>query len=436
MLKLTFTPDEDERLFHETPATAAVFILRGDGEPYVSKTASLRRRLQRLLGPPAEQSKRLNLRHRVREIEYTAARSEFEIQFLLYQVLRETFPKTYTERLRLRLAPLVKLHLENQYPRASVTRRLGKIQSNHGKAGSAGEDVRVSTHAPNLYYGPFPSRSAAERFASDALDFFKMRRCIDDLHPDPTFPGCVYSEMKMCLAPCFKGCTNEEYSSEVDRVREFLDSRGESLIREFTLQRERASAELAFEDAAAVHAKIEKVKPLLSQLPEIVHRIDRLKALIVQPGIRTESRSEGEGDLLPAATVGDTESQTSEPQVTSPVSVSLFLFQDCMLRGPVAFSIEPQAESRSMESRLLETIENFPAAQHSSASEHAEHLAILKRWYFRSSRTGEIFFADERGSWPFRRIVRGIGRVARGEKPQEPAQLTATQSAAAPSDAR
>jgi hypothetical protein len=84
----------------------------------------------------------------------------------------------------------------------------------------------------------------------------------------------------------------------------------------------------------------------------------------------------------------------------------------------------------------LETIENFPAAQHSSASEHAEHLAILKRWYFRSSRTGEIFFADERGSWPFRRIVRGIGRVARGEKPQEPAQVTATQPAVAPSDAR
>ena len=63
-----------------------------------------------------------------------------------------------------------------------------------------------------LYYGPFVSRIAAEKFMNDSLDFFKMRRCVDDLHPDPKFPGCIYSEMKMCLAPCFKGCTDEEYA--------------------------------------------------------------------------------------------------------------------------------------------------------------------------------------------------------------------------------
>jgi hypothetical protein len=45
-----------------------------------------------------------------------------------------------------------------------------------------------------------------------------------------------------------------------------------------------------------------------------------------------------------------------------------------------------------------------------------EHLALLKRWYYRSSRVGEIFFADEKGSLPMRRLVRGISRVYRGEK--------------------
>ena len=46
----------------------------------------------------------------------------------------------------------------------------------------------------------------------------KMRRCVEDLNPDPAFPGCVYSEMKMCLAPCFRGCTDDEYRAEVVRV--------------------------------------------------------------------------------------------------------------------------------------------------------------------------------------------------------------------------
>src|SRR5216683_2459507 len=124
---LTFSPDQDESFFQELPAAAAVFLLRGNGEPYVSKTANLRRRLQRLLGTPAEHSKRLNLRDRVRETEFTATGSDFESQVLLYRLLRETFPKTYAARLRLRPAPLVKLHLENEYPRASVTTRLGRL---------------------------------------------------------------------------------------------------------------------------------------------------------------------------------------------------------------------------------------------------------------------------------------------------------------------
>jgi hypothetical protein len=46
-----------------------------------------------------------------------------------------------------------------------------------------------------------------------------------------------------------------------------------------------------------------------------------------------------------------------------------------------------------------------------------EHLALLKRWYYRTSKTGEIFLA-ENGELPLRRIVRGVSRIFRGEKPQ------------------
>jgi excinuclease ABC subunit C len=420
---LTFSPDPDDSSFQEIPAAAAVFLLSGEGEPYVSKTANLRRRLQRLLGRPTELTRRLNLRDRVREIEFTPTGSDFESQFLLYRLLRKTFPKTYAARLRIRSAPLVKLHLENEYPRASVTTRPGRIVNWEGTAhnraeqnriratrhgskscpsrinsaemsfSSTGKDAGSSKH--NVYYGPFPSRAAAEKFASDALDFFKMRRCVDDLHPDPKFPGCVYSEMKMCLAPCFKGCTDAGYHAEVARVRTFFDTGGESLVRELTEQRERASADLAFEEAATIHAKIDKLKPVLSQLPEIVRRVDRLGALIVQP----------------SAEAG---------------AVSMFLFHSCVLEGPIPFSIETGGDSKSMDARVEQAIANFPGREFHSTAERMEHLAILKRWYYRSHRIGEVFFADEKGAWPLRRIVRGIGRVYRGEKAQEPAPFSAT----------
>ncbi len=51
-----------------------------------------------------------------------------------------------------------------------------------------------------------------------------------------------------------------------------------------------------------------------------------------------------------------------------------------------------------------------------SIQRFGEELAILKRWYYRSHKVGEVFFAGENGELPWRRIVRGVGRVWRGEK--------------------
>ena len=369
-----FVPAADAEIFLTIPATPAVFLLRGDdpqSEPYASKTANLRRRVQRLLGLPTEHSKKLNLRERARWIEYTPTGSDFESGFLLYRVLRSLFPKTYSDRLRLRFAPLVKLHLENEYPRASVTTRLGRLSGR------------------NLYYGPFPSRPAAEKFASDSLDFFKMRRCVDDLHPDPKFPGCIYSEMKMCLAPCFKGCTDDEYRAEVTRVQNYFDSGGDSLVREISAQRDQASSNLDFENAAALHARIDKLKPVLAQFPEIVHRIDRLAGIIIQ-------------------------------RSALPECVALFRVDCGLISEPLIFQIQASehTKSQSMESRLQAALAEIPASTSQTALETMEHLAILKRWYYRGRRAGEIFFADENGTMPWRRIVRGIARVYRGEQAQ------------------
>jgi excinuclease UvrABC nuclease subunit len=372
--RLEFAPERDAEMLSAVPAAPAVFSLRGDdgqADPYVSKTANLRRRLQRLLGPVEERTKKLNLRTRVRSIEYIPTGSDFESGFLLYKVLRSTFPDTYSHRLRFRFAPLVKLHFENEYPRASITTRLARLKGR------------------TLYYGPFISRTAAEKFMNDSLDFFKMRRCVDDLHPDPQFPGCIYSEMKMCLAPCFKGCSDQEYSAEVARVQAYFDSGGESLAREFSAQRDAASSNLAFEEAAAIHARLEKLKPILSQFPEIVRRLDRLSVLIIQPCHLADS-------------------------------VNFFRVDGGVIYGPSAFCIQTaeHTKSQSMESRVQTVLEGFQPAKAPSAIETMEHLALLKRWYYRCRRIGEIFLADDKGSFPMRRVVRGIGRVLRGEGPE------------------
>ena len=402
--QLEFRPEHDEQFFEQLPPSPAVFALRGEpaaAEAYIGKTANLRRRARRLLGlavKPAAPSldanasatpapdaalRRLNLRDRARWLEYTPTGSDFESGFLLYKLLRRQFPQAYQKRLRLRPAPLLRLILENRYPRLAVTTRIASLR---GKS---------------AYYGPFPTRAAAEKFSSDALDFFKVRRCIEELDPDPAFPGCIYSEMKMCLAPCFRGCTDDAYAAEVSALEHFLASGGRSLLYAVAAERDRASQALEFEAAAAMHARFEKVQALMRELPEIVHRLDQLRGVMIQPSAQ-------------------------------PSSVALFKIEcgrilDAITFAPAATTASPTPlppmESKpktphSMEARLNEALASVDPQPINSGQELMEHLSILKRWYYRSSKLGELFLADEKGELPMRRIVRGISRVLKGEPPQ------------------
>lgn len=391
-----------------------MFSLRADAaaaEPYVSKTANLRRRLERLLSPESPDSKRLNLHARTRAIEYTLTGSDFENRLMLYRMLRELSPRSYRKRLKLVPASLVKIGWQNEYPRAYLTRKLGKFPSVPRTEGGNGHS--------DVYYGPFASKSAAGKFLNDALDLFKSRRCTFNIHPDPSFPGCIYSEMKMCLAPCFAGCTEEEYRTEVERVQKYLDTKSGSLVAQLEREREAASAALEFEHAAALHARIEKVRAPWNGIPEIVGRVERLRAVVVQ-----------------RSAVDD--------------HVALFEFRDGLLHGPVQFNVQgmmhpnPAAGSTSLyphphlaEALPLENGESKPASasrpkpqmlearvaealaaipnRKPARGESSDHLALLKRWYYRKTHKGEIFVTHS-GELPLRRIVRGISRVFRGEK--------------------
>lgn len=197
----------------------------------------------------------------------------------------------------------------------------------------------------------------------------------------------------MCLAPCFKGCTDEEYAAEVGRVQQYLESGGQSLVREIERQRDEASANLDFENASALHVRLEKVKAAASLAPEIVRRLDELNGVMVQPSEHSES-------------------------------VELFKIVAGCICDPVTLNVGKQAEAshlaskpQSMESRITGALATVEPPKLRGALEWMEHLALLKRWYYRSVKVGELFLADSNGELPMRRVVRGVSRVFRGEKP-------------------
>ena len=236
------------------PQSSAVFALYGaeaHAEPYIGRTPNLRARLERLLQPSAKHPRRLQLAGRVRRIvwQLTGLRLRIAACYSL-NLLEEVYGAKALERMHLRAPAFVRFLGGNPYPRITVTNR-------------------PSQREADWAYGPFASRAAAERYAEEALKLFLLRRCTDDLDPDPSHPGCVYSEMKMCLAPCYKGCTDERYSEEATAVESFLATRGESRLVTLRTERDQASANLEFESAAALHAQVQRVEQVRALASEL-----------------------------------------------------------------------------------------------------------------------------------------------------------------------
>ena len=406
VLELTHSREFDARVaaecfaaLPEAPGVIRIEMADAGAEPFLMQTADIRRAAERLLGEPEAGSKRLNLRGVARRIHYRATGSKFERSFLFYEQARALFPHKYKERARLRPPALLKINLPNSYPRCYVTRRL---RADGG-----------------FYFGPFPSRRAAEAFNEGMLDLFKIRRCKIKIRRDPSFPGCMYSEMKMCMAPCFAGCTKEEYDGDVMSLVAGLATRGPALLDPVEEEREKASEELDFERAANLHKRVEKIKAALRPLPEIARRIDELDAVILQRGA-------GEKVVMVFPLVGGVLREPLElnfADLSEPKSVEA-IFRELLqpkLPPPTADASE-EAIGYSIELSSAESagLVREIYGLHQAAPQLSEHLSLVARWFYSNPREGEILFRER--DWPYRRILRACARVLAPptETPEQP----------------
>ena len=431
-----FEAERAEEILREVPALPGVFCLRGwrEGDaPYLTRTADLRRRMRRLLNPPEEQSKRLNLRAKVARIGYSVTGSEFESNVVLYEATAEWFGyEEARRRLKLRTPYFLRIRMENAFPRVYVTNRLSRR--------GLGE-----------MYGPFASRAAAERYCDAVLDLFKLRRCHEDLQPYPEHPGCVYGEMKKCLEPCKGACTAEEYRAEAEAVKAFFETRGESLLGVLEGERERASEAMEFEQAAALHKQWEKVKAAAGLADELVRPVEKLRVVVVQAasaktagartaGAKTAGKAEERLDeasvfLLERGWLAGPErlSTLGVRAVKEQTSVGSSLFaQPLMLAAvPLAGEVEGSVDSpEERAARVLAALEaRVKAGGTNEVGRMSDHLSLLRRWYYKpeKQRVGEVFLPREDGSWPVRRILRGAARMVLGE----PGVMAETQREAA-----
>ena len=143
----------------------------------------------------------------------------------------------------------------------------------------------------------------------------------------------------------------------------------------YEAEREKASEQLDFERAAALHKKIEKLDEVLRGQPELARRIQDLNAVILQ---RT----------------GEEQTIAAYPLYGGRLAEPFFL----------RFA-EIASQPRSAEQIFRDHLEQPQTAQ----EDLGEHLWLLARWYYSNPRDGEIFFREK--DWPYRRILRACSRL-------------------------
>ena len=349
---LTANPADLEAI----PDRPAVFLLwASEGTPYLARTALLRRRLKRLISERDRVTGVLNLRGIAERIEYWLTGSQLESSLVHLELAQRYFPEDWPRLTRLRPPAFVRLTLDNAFPRTMITTRLGR----------------------GLFYGPFASRAAAERFEEKLLDLFQIRRCEDNLTPSAEHPGCIYGEMNRCLRPCQQAVSVEEYRHEAARVEQFLRTGGASLLETAEAARDRASAEMQFEEAEGLHQRVARIAEVQAASGELPRTLDQLTGVAVVPSVEPES-------------------------------IDLWFLAGACWQEPRRLALsETAGAGQSMDHRLRKMI----AGLEPRGSPNLEHLSILVRWQGSSWRDGEWLAFDTLEKVPYRKLVNAISRV-------------------------
>ena len=179
--RIDFSPENADEILRAIPAAPGVFALRGEdpaAEPYLTRTADLRRRLRRLLAPPEA-------------VDETALPSSPNASTSAKKFAGSTTPAPAptSNPPSSSTTPRAPPSVPNRPAAASACTRLTSSASPCSTSTRASTPPTSSPRARSpKASAPSPPAPRAERYCDAVLDLFKLRRCHEDLASPPRPP--------------------------------------------------------------------------------------------------------------------------------------------------------------------------------------------------------------------------------------------------------
>ncbi len=227
------------------PTTPGVYMyLNTEGSViYVGKAKNLKRRVSSYFNRTHD-SLRTNLLVRaIADLKYIVVPTEQDALNLENAMIKEYQPRYNVLLKDDKSYPWIIITKEH-FPRVFMTRQRIKDGSK--------------------YYGPYTDTQSARAVLDLIRDLYQLRSCRYAITPDYISKGkgklCLDYHLKKCAGPCTGLISEDEYASQIDRVKQILRGDMAELLEHLMAEMMRLSEELRFEEAQELKNKYKLIE--------------------------------------------------------------------------------------------------------------------------------------------------------------------------------
>lgn len=212
---------------------------------YVGKAINLKNRVRSYFQERADMDRKTRkLVSHITDLEWIVVGSELEALILEMNLIKKHRPHFNVRLKDDKRYPYIKVHLNNPFPKVTVTRIMVKDGSR--------------------YFGPYTSVWAVHQTLDLLRKIFPYLTCDREITGLDARP-CLYFDIKLCTGPCIGAINQTGYRQLINDLCSFLDGHTDPIVSRLQREMKTASKSLNFERAAVLRDQLNAIERVVEK---------------------------------------------------------------------------------------------------------------------------------------------------------------------------
>ncbi|HCS40753.1 MAG: excinuclease ABC subunit UvrC [Anaerolineaceae bacterium] len=212
---------------------------------YVGKAINLKNRVRSYFQERADMDRKTRkLVTHITDLEWIVVGSELEALILEMNLIKKHRPHFNVRLKDDKRYPYIKVHLNDPFPKVTVTRIMVKDGSR--------------------YFGPYTSVWAVHQTLDLLRKIFPYLTCDREITGLDARP-CLYFDIKLCTGPCIGAINQAGYRQLINDLCSFLDGHTDPIVSRLQREMKAASKNLNFERAAVLRDQLNSIERVVEK---------------------------------------------------------------------------------------------------------------------------------------------------------------------------